>query len=275
VRIANIARVISMKIDIATRIALPPEHVWAAVQRHELLRHIAAPLIRFSPAQDNDWPSQFTDGQPVAAPLWLLGIIPLGIQWIVPSLHPPEQGDWPQRLRDNGHSRLIRRWDHWISVEPDGAGGTVYRDSVDVEGGLLTPLIAMFAHLFYRHRQRRWRSLAGTLGRRQLIWDAMREFEAAKAAGGTEAAWRVLERIHIIAQPHWSMHLTSHVTMLRFAITQQNGAEIVGQILRLALAPLGNLTGRLPIGNTGRAHVSAFDPMNIPDDLREQLRSLR
>lgn len=28
------------------------------------------------------------------------------------------------------------------------------------------------------------------------------------------------------------------------------------------MAPLGNLTGRLPIGNTGRANVSAFAPMN-------------
>ncbi|MBT8427288.1 MAG: DUF3703 domain-containing protein, partial [Erythrobacter sp.] len=34
-------------------------------------------------------------------------------------------------------------------------------------------------------------------------------------------------------------------------------------------APLGNLTGRLPWGNTGRANVSAFAPMPYPDDLAE------
>jgi hypothetical protein len=37
----------------------------------------------------------------------------------------------------------------------------------------------------------------------------------------------------------------------------------------LLLAPLGSLTGRLPIGNTGRSNVSAFLPMAIPQDLRE------
>ncbi|MFD2377205.1 DUF3703 domain-containing protein [Ottowia pentelensis] len=36
--------------------------------------------------------------------------------------------------------------------------------------------------------------------------------------------------------------------------------EVAGQLLRLALVPLGHLSGRLPIGNPGRATVSAFEP---------------
>lgn len=40
-------------------------------------------------------------------------------------------------------------------------------------------------------------------------------------------------------------------------------------MLRLALAPLGNLTGRIPQGNTGRSNVSAFQSMEVPDDLRQ------
>src|SRR3546814_19744266 len=34
--------------------------------------------------------------------------------------------------------------------------------------------------------------------------------------------------------------------------------EAAGQATRLFLIPLGSFTGRLPIGNSGRAHVSAF-----------------
>nr|WP_262504090.1 DUF3703 domain-containing protein [Sphingosinithalassobacter sp. CS137] len=49
--------------------------------------------------------------------------------------------------------------------------------------------------------------------------------------------------------------------------------EASGQIARLALAPLGNLTGRLPIGNTGRSDVSAFARLEIPSDLRAVLDS--
>lgn len=56
--------------------------------------------------------------------------------------------------------------------------------------------------------------------------------------------------------------------MFAFAVRLRDWPEAAGQLLRLALAPLGNLTGRLPIGNTGRSTVSAFAPMDIPSDLR-------
>lgn len=55
--------------------------------------------------------------------------------------------------------------------------------------------------------------------------------------------------------------------MLRFAIEVRDGREALGQTFRLLLVPIGNATGRLPAGNTGRANVSAFDPMPIPADL--------
>ena len=37
--------------------------------------------------------------------------------------------------------------------------------------------------------------------------------------------------------------------------------EAGGQVLRLALVPLGHALARLPIGNTGRAQLSALAPM--------------
>ncbi|MCV0386070.1 MAG: DUF3703 domain-containing protein [Nitrobacter sp.] len=39
-------------------------------------------------------------------------------------------------------------------------------------------------------------------------------------------------------------------------------------MFRLAIPPLGKLTSRLPLGNTGRSNVSAFAPMELPPDLR-------
>jgi hypothetical protein len=46
-----------------------------------------------------------------------------------------------------------------ITIEPNAAG-VVYRDRVEVRAGVLTPFIWVFAQIFYRHRQRRWRRLA-------------------------------------------------------------------------------------------------------------------
>ena len=78
-----------------------------------------------------------------------------------------------------------------------------------------------------------------------------------------------LERVHIVSQPFLGPHLASHGAMLGFAIRRRDWNEVLGQMVRIILAPLGSLTGRLPVGNTGRSNVSAFAPMPIPADLAE------
>lgn len=84
-------------------------------------------------------------------------------------------------------------------------------------------------------------------------------------------AWRSLERAHIIAQRALAPHMRVHKIMLRYAVHLRDYREVAGQLARLALAPLGSLTGRTPFGNTGRSNVSAFEPMPIPEDLRSVL----
>ncbi|MBB5020191.1 hypothetical protein HNQ59_003508 [Chitinivorax tropicus] len=62
-------------------------------------------------------------------------------------------------LRGTGHSRLIRRWDHHITLlESDQ--GTRYIDHMEIDAGWLTPAIWLLAKCFYVHRQRRWLKLA-------------------------------------------------------------------------------------------------------------------
>lgn len=102
---------------------------------------------------------------------------------------------------------------------------------------------------------------------RALMGEEMANFGAAGRAGDRAAAWRALERAHIVAQPFLAPHLASHWAMLAYALQEKDLREAWGQCLRLALAPLGAITGRFPIGNTGRSNVSAFHPMPIPQDL--------
>ena len=93
------------------------------------------------------------------------------------------------------------------------------------------------------------------------VEDALRSSDVARA-------WHHLERAHILAQIDLGPHCHSHWRMLRLALHTRDWREVLGQLGRLALAPLGNLSGRLPVGNTGRANVSAFAPMKIPPDLQ-------
>lgn len=92
--------------------------------------------------------------------------------------------------------------------------------------------------------------------------------QAAAQRGDVRLAWHHLERAHILAQMNLGPHCVSHWRMFAFAVRLHEWREAAGQLLRLALAPLGNLTGRLPIGNTGRSTMSAFTAMDIPPDLR-------
>lgn len=91
---------------------------------------------------------------------------------------------------------------------------------------------------------------------------------AAAQRGDITLAWHHLGRAHILAQTQLGAHCVSHWKMLVFAVRLRDWPEAAGQLLRLALAPVGNLTERLPIGNTGRSTVSAFTAMDVSPDLR-------
>jgi hypothetical protein len=105
----------------------------------------------------------------------------------------------------------------------------------------------------------------------KLVAQQMDSFALARSNKDIEGAWRALEYAHILSQHYLIMHLSNHLSMLKFAISQRDIKEAAGQIMRLALVPLGNMTGRIPSGNTGRSNVSAFEPMPIPDDLKAML----
>ncbi|MBY6013715.1 DUF3703 domain-containing protein [Qipengyuania gaetbuli] len=96
---------------------------------------------------------------------------------------------------------------------------------------------------------------------------------AAKAADeqNFEEAWHHLERAHVVAQDRLGPHCVSHWRMLELAWRTRDWRELLGQIFRLSLAPIGNLTGRLPIGNSGRSNVSAFARLEIEPEISRVL----
>jgi hypothetical protein len=91
------------------------------------------------------------------------------------------------------------------------------------------------------------------------------------ADGDAVAAWKALERAHVLGQTRFGPHLRTHAFMLRVGFALRDWHEVRGQILRIALVPVGHLAGRLPRGNTGRSRVSAFAPMQIPPDVEQLL----
>jgi hypothetical protein len=53
-------------------------------------------------------------------------------------------------------------WDHTIRIA-EAPSGCEYSDEIVIRAGLLTFLIWLYANVFYRYRQARWRKLANQL----------------------------------------------------------------------------------------------------------------
>lgn len=90
---------------------------------------------------------------------------------------------------------------------------------------------------------------------------------AARSAGDSKGEWAHLERAHILSQPLAGPHVRTHLKMLGAAVRHHDVHETVGQLFRTLVAAPGSVTGKYPVGNTGGADVSAFEPMPIPQDL--------
>jgi hypothetical protein len=93
----------------------------------------------------------------------------------------------------------------------------------------------------------------------------------ARSSGDHNAEWAHLERAHILSQPTAGAHVRTHAAMFAAALRRRDRHELVGQLFRIMVAAPGSVTGKYPVGNTGGADVSAFQPMPIPDDLRPLL----
>ena len=96
---------------------------------------------------------------------------------------------------------------------------------------------------------------------------AMAEAARHTAVGDAKSAVAALERAHVLGQLDFVPHLRVHWQMLRVGWAAGDRREVTGQLMRIALVPVGHLVGRLPVGNTGGANVSAFKPMAIPPEL--------
>ena len=89
---------------------------------------------------------------------------------------------------------------------------------------------------------------------------------AAEAGADIPQAFSHLERAHILSQRFALAHAATHLRMLRLGFRISDSREVRGQLTRAVAALLFSRIW-VPVGNTGRASVSAFVPMPVPRDL--------
>ncbi|HTX97987.1 MAG TPA: hypothetical protein VME67_26065 [Mycobacterium sp.] len=62
-------------------------------------------------------------------------------------------------VRTHEYGGILKAWDHTLKVQAIDEQSCRYSDTVDIDAGAATPMVAALAIGIYRYRQRRWHKL--------------------------------------------------------------------------------------------------------------------
>ncbi|MFD2564782.1 hypothetical protein [Aquimarina rubra] len=140
------------------------EEAWQKVKTSDLLQYVAKGLIRFVPVNKN-FPDTWKEGMEVKTRMLFFGFLPLGGIHVLKFIKIDNEN---HTLITNEYDKTAKVWNHKISMKKIEHGDKIlYEDKVEVYGGILTPIIVMWAKIFYRHRQNRWVKLSEKIRKRK------------------------------------------------------------------------------------------------------------
>jgi hypothetical protein len=144
-----------MLASISTTFDCTVEQLWDEISRPASLRFVSAPLLHFEPLVPGELDSDWVVGKTYALRLSLFGFLPAGEHRIMLAGIDREAN----LIESRESGTLSPVWNHTIRFHALANGKLHYSDEIEIQAGLLTGFIWAFAHLFYRHRQRRWKKL--------------------------------------------------------------------------------------------------------------------
>lgn len=144
-----------MHARISTRLSCTASELWQRIVDPRSLQFVASPILGFVPVDGGDLSGPWEVGRPYPLELRFLKFVPLGRHTIL----LVEIDRARNRIVSQERGSLARVWNHTIRFQESSPGQVDYTDEIDIRAGVLTPFIWAFAHLFYRHRQRRWKVL--------------------------------------------------------------------------------------------------------------------
>lgn len=140
---------------ISTYLPCSEEELWTKIVDPKSLQFVASPVLSFIPVGKNGFEKEWEIDRDYNLKLYFFGFIPLGRHQI----RLVEIDRSHNKIVSTESGLLARVWNHTIQFEQSGDNKVLYTDLIEIRAGLLTLLIWCFAHLFYRHRQRRWKRL--------------------------------------------------------------------------------------------------------------------
>lgn len=141
-------------VDLSSSLSASADAIWDAAKTPAAFRKVTRGLLTMPVI--NKRRDEWREGETVIGWVFLFGFIPFSRH----HLHIEKIDDEAQTLSSRERGGLLKRWDHDIIVTQVSPEMCSYRDRIDIDAGVVTPVVVLFARFFYRMRQRRWRALA-------------------------------------------------------------------------------------------------------------------
>jgi len=141
-------------VQVTTKLTLPADRTWEMLKRKSTFLYVTRGMVGYPDAET--WPDiLFRDG----------AIIPMRVKLFCLGPATPHEvrvvrvDEAVREIETDEIGGLVRSWRHRMKVEPVSDSQCRYVDRIEIDAGLLTPLVWAFASLFYKYRQARWRRL--------------------------------------------------------------------------------------------------------------------
>lgn len=144
-----------MRVKISTTLNATEDEMWERLQKVSSLMYVASPILTFKPANESPLSEKWETKRMYKLKLFLFGLIPLGAH----NIELVEINRTKNRIVSKEHGKLAREWNHIIWFQKIDGNKLHYTDEIEIKAGLITVVVWLFAHVFYRHRQRRWKRL--------------------------------------------------------------------------------------------------------------------
>jgi hypothetical protein len=140
-------------IHVETVLPTDAERVWEAMQHPASFLYVCRGLIGFPALNGRTAPIR--EGETGTGWMLLFHLIPLSRH----TINVVEVDSGTRTIRSDEHGGVLKAWRHTLHAEPLTDHACRYCDTVEIDAGPLTPVVARIAVAIYRYRQRRWHKL--------------------------------------------------------------------------------------------------------------------
>lgn len=148
-----------MKVHVESVFDCPAPLVWNELLNYSSFAYIIKPLVYAQPHTPQPFPERLYEDLTLVIRPYLFSFIPMSKKTI--KLETVDHQALFMQTRE--FDALVDVWDHAISVRDIEHGQTRYSDTIEIEAGIFTSIVCLFAKWFYRHRQNRWKKLLVTI----------------------------------------------------------------------------------------------------------------